>query len=214
MEPDIDKILSHRIRHTELRPVAWNKRAVWRKVESETNPNRRSFIFYYAAAAMVSLLIYVAVEQIPNEKTPQVAVTESMPRQKARTSEGPVMPMHSQKKASAPVTAKRNFTRTAPKKKVPITGNSPASPQLKMPTADFAAQSVSPDIQLPEEIALALEQIEIPAQRIRPVVGIIGDSNSQNIADVKRKKRLRKLEPSPAVPWEDPGNALVFAVRK
>ena len=215
MEPDIDKILSNRIRQVELRPVAWNKEPVWQNLQAKTHPKRRYLFYYYAAAAIISLLFYVVVERIPNEKKPQVADAKATPRQEETQSESTVTSERSKDQPTAPVASGLDFADTAPQKKLFTNStDTPASPKLEIQNLDVIAEPVLPDIQLPEELFLIREEVEIPAQRIRPVVGVITGSHSENITKVKRKKRLHKLEPSPTVPWDDPGNALVFTVRK
>jgi hypothetical protein len=70
------------------------------------------------------------------------------------------------------------------------------------------------DIKIQKEEPVATEEATIPEQKIRPIVGVITGSSSENVVTVKRKKRLHKLKSPDPMPWEDPGTALVFAVRK
>ena len=63
------------------------------------------------------------------------------------------------------------------------------------------------------EFLLPVEAI-VHDEKIRPIVGVITESYSEDVANVKRKKSLRKLESPELVPWENMPNALVFARKK
>lgn len=213
MEPDFDRILSKKIRQTEQRPVSWNKQVVWQNVQSQTGTGRHHDFFYYVAAAMISLLIYFAVESVPNETKSQVTEAKMKSRLKPAESEKPVT---LEKKQDLPDPTFRIPDNTAmvPVTEIPNSPRNATQPaQLEIQPIDVTAEPVD-GIQITEEDLLVPEEVTVPEQKIRPVVGIITESYSETVVNVKQKKRLRKLEPSDKTPWENQGNALVFAMRK
>lgn len=217
MEPDFDKMVSNKIRQTEQQPVSWNKQAVWQKLQSETNATRHHY-FYYVAAAMILLLIYFAVGPIPNEIKPQVTDAKVKSGQEATASERLVVPEKNQNLApDPPVNDRENTTTNAAVTE--ITNNTrevtkPAQHETKNVDADAVIEPLLTDIKIRAEEFLLPEEMMVPEQKIRPIVGVITESYSENVANVKQKKPLRKLASPDPVPWEDPANALVFAVRK
>ena len=214
MEPDFDRILSKKIRQAEQRPVSWNKQVVWQNVRMETGTGRRYHFFYYVAAAMISLLIYFGVESIPNKMESQVTDARIKSNPTLDESSNPIVLEKKQDHKPDPTVRIPDNTAMVPVTKIPDSSRDTTQPaQSDIQFIDATAEPVA-DIQIPVEDLLLAEEVTVPEQKIRPVVGIITESHSEPAANVKRKKRLRKLEPSDQTPWENPGNALVFAMRK
>lgn len=59
MEHSAEKIIREKILDTEQTDVSWNKEWVWSRIE--TPPQKRKFIFWYSAAAIVVAAISVSV---------------------------------------------------------------------------------------------------------------------------------------------------------
>ncbi|MDQ2656207.1 MAG: hypothetical protein M3Y60_02215 [Bacteroidota bacterium] len=214
MEPDVDKIVSNKIRETELRPVQWNKQEVWRKVQSETGAKRPYYAVYFAAAALVLLLIYFNLQMLPKEMERQSATAEV--KQNGDAAEPTTSPIPSTKGNDAPdpvvnretiATVREPNTRNRPRK-----ASEQSEPKTDKPDPDL--EPVVTDIEIQKAETAVVEEVAIQERKIKPVVGIIIEFPEKNIASVKRKKRLRKLNSPDPQPWVDPGTALVFAVRK
>lgn len=213
MEPDFDRILSRKIRETEQRPVSWNKQDVWRSLQAEAGTGRRNFYFYYVAAAAISLLVYFAIEPIAHEVKPPFTDVKTPPQIQPDELTTPVTAGKKHDRASEPVLVDPDNTKVAVVIEKPDTNGNIAQPtQSELPDMVPIAEPVS-ELQIPVENREIAETLTVPEQKIRPVVGIITESYPDNLANAKRKKRLRKLKPSDPMPWEDPNNALVFAVR-
>jgi hypothetical protein len=218
MEPDLDRILSKKIREAEQRPVSWNKQDVWRNVLSQTGTRPHYRYLYYVAAAMVPLLIYFAVLPTKVEITPTVA-DKLVSDEKGKSRVTPTEPENTvvEKKQDHISEPAARATDSTPM--IAITDTRPMSPdttqrvQAEKQTTDVIPEPVTNN-QISEDAYLLVDAVTVPEQKIKPIVGIITESYSEDIANVKRNKRLRKLKPSEETPWEDPKNALVFAMRK
>lgn len=215
MEPDFDRMVSNKIRQTEQQPVSWNKQAVWQKLQSETNATQH-YYYYYVAAAMILLLIYFVVAPIPNEIKPHVTDAKVKSGQEATAPERSVLP---EKKRGVtphpPVNGRKNTTTGAAVAEITNHTRKVIKPAQHEPkNVDAVIEPALTDIEIRAEEFLLPEEMTVPEQKIRPIVGVIVKSYSEDVANVKQKKPLRKLASPDPVPWEDPTNALVFAVRK
>ena len=233
MEPDYDKILSNKIRETEQQPILWNKQGVWQKLQPEKTQGWHYNALYYTSAAVVLLLMYVvAIRPIHNE------IDLSAGDAKIREEERSVQPI-----TSAPLEKNGNHSpNPAVDKPNDIVAGSltelgdnglknsgsaqhqrrPVDPTIEPVLADRNIQEELPlqeevssqeKVSLQEEVHLP-EEVTTKEQKIRPIVGVIVESDLTLVAKTKRKKSLRKLESSGTVPWEDPESPLVFMVRK
>lgn len=222
MEPDLDKILSNKIRQTEQQPVSWNKQGVWQNVQSQTSATRHPYFFYSTAAAIILLLIYFAVELTPGEINPLANDTVITPGQETTKSAEPFVPEKNPDPVPDPKTNDRKSTPSSPVAEgTATTMKSTQSVQRETRDIDAVIEPVLADIEIDadleikEEGQLSLrEEIRVPEKKIRPIVGVITESYPENVANAKRKKPLRKLKSSDPMPWEDPANALVFVVKK
>lgn len=216
MEPDFDKLVSSKIRHAEEQPVSWNKQSVWQKVQSETKPERRHNYFHYAAAALILLFVYFGVQLIPNEVKPQVTEAKIRSAQEA-TEPGKKSVIPQENQNHLPDQTAQNLENKAmvPARKIPnrIRENS-SSVQQKTNPVDAVIEPVVAEIEIHDIEFQLPPEVTVREQKIRPIVGIIIESHSEDVANVKRKKSLRKLEASEPVPWENIPNALVFARKK
>lgn len=216
MEPDFDSILSKKIRQTEQQHVTWNKKMVWRNLQSETDATRHYHYFYYADAAMILLLIYFAFGLIPNDIKPQVTDAKAKSGQEATRSERSVVPEENQDYALDPTVNHLENTATRPVAKIP-NNLLETTKAIRHETkgVDAVTELALADIKIRAEEFLLPEVVTASEEeKIRPIVGVITESYPGNVANVKQKKSLRKLEPTVPGPWEDPRNALVFVVRK
>lgn len=212
MEPDFDKLVSNKIRDTEQGLVSWNKQIVWQKVQSETNATRRSYHLHYAAAALILLLVYFGVQLIPNEvKSPVTDATITSAQEATEPEKKSVIAEESQN--HLPEQNPKNKT-AVQAREIPNSFRKTTSIQQKTKPIDAEIEPVVIDIEIQEkEFLLPLEDT-VHEQKIRPIVGVITESYSEEVANVKRKKSLRKLESPEPVPWENITKALVFARKK
>lgn len=215
MEPDFDKLVSNKIRHTEQRPVSWNKQTVWQNVQSETNATRRSYYFHYAAAALILLSVYFGVQLIPNKVKPQVTDAKIMSAREATEPEKKsVIPEKSQNHSPYQTAQNSENNATVPAKEIPNTFRKTISlVQQETKDVDAVIEPVVTEIKIQEKEFLFPEDT-VQEQKIRPIVGVITESYSEDVANVKQKKSLHKLESPEPVPWENFPNALVFARKK
>jgi hypothetical protein len=215
MEPDFDKLVSNKIRHAEQRLMSWNKQAVWQKVQSETNATRSSYYLHYAAAAVILLLIYFGVQQIPNEVKPQITDEKSFSSQEVTGPEKSVVPEKSQNELPEHTSQNLEDNATVSRKKIPNGFRKTTSlVQQQTKHGDAVIEPVVTEIEIQEEEFLLPENVTVHEEKIRPIVGVIIESYSEDVANVKRKKSLRKLESPEPVPWDNIPNALVFARKK
>ena len=216
MEPDFDKLVSNKIRHTEQRLIPWNKQAVWQKVQSETHAARRSYYFYYSAAALILLLIYFGVQLIPTEVKPRVNDAKIISAQEAKEPEKKsVIPEKIQHQL--PDQAADNLKNSATVRARDISNSfreTTSLVQQKTTHRDAVIEAVVTDIEIQEEEFLIPLEVTVDEEKIRPIVGVITESYSEGFANVKQKKSLHKLKSPEPVPWENIPNALVFARKK
>ena len=218
MEPDLDRILSKKIREAEQRPVSWNKQEVWKIVLSQTGTRPPYRFSYYVAAAMVPLLIYFAVQPTKNEIRLTVA-DEQVADEKGKSKITPTEPEKTVEEKKLDHLSEPVARATDSTPMIAITDTAPTSRdttqrvQSQRQTTDAIPEPVTNN-QIFEDDYLLVDAVTVPEQKIKPIVGVITESYSEDMANVKRKKRLRKLKPSDQTPWEDPKNALVFAMRK
>lgn len=213
MEPDLDRIVSNKIRQTELRPVPWNKEAVWDSVKSNTDQKRSPYNIYFAAAAVILLLIYfssgLAPKDIKSPKTTSEVLTMEEPVMSSTTSEQPEA--HADDAGDhiegIPAVPEQRYQRRVVKEPVSIEERT-VDP---LPFIEPVATAIDSK---KEEESLWTDEVTSQEEKIRPVVGVIIDSYPEPVASAKRKKRLRKLQSDDPTPWVDPGNALVFAMQK
>lgn len=212
MEPDFDRIVANKIRQTELRPVQWKKESVWLAVKSKTDAKPSHYAIYFAAAAIVLLLIYFGAGVAPTHLDPPKTTSEVKPKQEVATSphtsekREPLGNAIADKTEAAATVSTRGHHHRVVEKLAPIeeTTNE-LRPVIEPVTA--AVESEKEEPQLTQEVAKQEE-------KIRPVVGVIVHPYSEPVASAKRKKRLRKLQSEDPAPWVDPGNAFVFAMQK
>jgi hypothetical protein len=216
MEPDFEKLVSNKIRHAEQRLTSWNKETVWQNVRSETKATRRSYYFHYAAAALILLLIYFGVQLIPNEVKPQVTDAKTISaREVTEPEKKSVVPEKSQNRLPDQPTQNSKNNATVPAKEIPNTFQK-TIPLVQQETKDADAE-IEPKV---TEIKIQEEEFLFPAKdtvhetKIRPIVGVITESYSEDVANVKQKKSLHTLESPEPVPWKNFPNALVFARKK
>lgn len=216
MEPDFDKLVSNKIRHAEQGPVAWSKQTVWQKVQSETNTARSHHYFHYAAAALILLLVYFGVQLIPNEVKPQLTdVKIRSAREAIEPEKKSVIPQESQNHLPDQTTQNLENKAKVPPKNIPNRFRETSLPvQRKTKPADAVIEPVITDIEIHDIEFQLPHEVTVHEQKIRPIVGVITGSRSVDIANVKRKKSLRKLESPEPIPWENIPNALVFARKK
>ena len=215
MEPDLDKIASTKIRQAELRPTRWNKETVWQNVVSETSQTRRNYYFHYSAAAVVLLLLLFGVHQLKNERETQFTNVNS---------KSPERRSGSQKKSFQPGMTENNMTGAIDsptenneiglvmKSRQHVSNNS--SVEREEQTVKPIVEPIIADLEITEEEFLLPEEKTTQQQKIRPIVGVITESYAVDIAKVKRKRSLHKLESLEPVPWEGVSNAIVFARKK
>ncbi len=212
MEPDYDKLVSNKIRHAEQRPVSWNKQTVWQNVQSETNATRSYHYFYYAAAAVILVLVYFGVQLMPDEVKPQVNDAKIMSAQESiELEKKSIVPEESQNNLPEQTDQNLKIDATVPRKSFRKTVSS-THQQLK--PVDAVIEPLVAQIEIQEEEFLVPENVTIRKKKIRPIVGVIIESYSEDVANVKRKKPLRRLESAVPVPWDNVPNALVFARKK
>ncbi len=212
MEPDFDKIVSNKIRQTELSPVQWNKENVWLAVKSKTDAKRSYYSIYFAAAAIILLLIYFDSGVAPTHPDPPKITSKVKPTQEEtasrHTSEKrePLGNAIADKTEAAATVSTRGHHNRVVEKLAPIeeTTNE-LRPVIEPVTTVVESEKEEP--QLTQEVAKQEE-------KIRPVVGVIVHPYPEPVASAKRKKRLRKLQSEDPAPWVDPGNAFVFAMQK
>lgn len=215
MEPDFDKLVADKIRQTEQRLVSWNKQTVWQKVQSETNVKRRYDYFYYVAAALILLLVYFGVQLIPNGVKPQVTDATIMSGRGATQPEKKtVLPEKNQNPIPDQPAQDPKNNATVPSTENPKTIEKTSFVLRATKDADAVIEPVVTDIKIQEEEFLLPEEVSVHEQKIRPIVGVINESYSGDIATEKRKRLLRKLQSPGPTPWENPPNALVFARKK
>ncbi len=215
MEPDLDKIVSSKIRQTELRPVQWNKEAVWHSVKSNTDQKRPPHNIYFAAAAVILLLIYfssgVAPKEMESLKTTSEVRPVEEPAMSSATSEKPEARADEAHDhiENVPAVPEKRYQRRVVKTPAPIEETT----LEPLPFIEPVAKAI--DIkEEEEEESLPTNEATSQERKIQPVVGVIIDSYPDPVASAKRKKRLRKLQFDDPTPWVDPGNALVFAMQK
>jgi len=216
MEPDFDKLVSNKIRHAEQRLVSWNKQNVWQKVQSETNATRRSYYFHYAAAALILLLVYFGVQLIPSEVKRQVTDAKTISAQEETGPEKKsVAPEKSQNQLPEQTAQNLENNAAVPARKIPDSfRETSSSAQQQTKPVDAMIEPLVTEIEIQEEEFLLPENISVHEEKIRPIVGVITESYSEDVANVKPKKSLRKLESPEPVPWDNIPNALVFARKK
>ena len=216
MEPDFDKLVSNKIRHTEHRLTPWNKQAVWAKVQLETNVARRSYYFYYSAAALILLLIYFGVQLIPSKVKPQVNDASMISAQKAKEPEKKsVIPEKSRNQLPDQTASDLENNATVRARDIPNSFRKTTSLVQQKPThVDAVIEPVVTDIEIQEKEFLLPVEVTVYEEKIRPIVGVITESYSEGVANVKQKKSLHKLKSPQPVPWENIPNALVFARKK
>jgi hypothetical protein len=216
MEPDFDKLVSNKIRHAEQRLVSWNKQNVWQKVQSETNATHRSYYFRYAAAALVLLLVYFGVQLIPKDERPKVTDAKMMSAQEATEPETKsVIPNKNQNNLSDQTAQNLENNAKVPARNIADSfRETSSSVQQTTKHVDAVIESVVTQPEIQEEEFLLPENVTFHEEKIKPIVGVITESYSEDVANVKRKKSLRKLESPEPVPWDNIPNALVFARKK
>ena len=216
MEPDFDKIISNKVRQAEQQPVSWNKHAVWHNLQSQTSATRHYFIFYYVAAAIIPLIIYFGAGLNSGENKPQEDDAEVKSGAEATELEAPVLTEENPPKAPVPAVKNREQTTqtTLAAETTDQTVKTVGTEKHETEDEETAIQPVLADIKIQEQEFPLRAEVTAPEQKIRPIVGVIIESDSENVVDAKQKKTLRKLESSSPVPWEDPANVLVFVVRK
>jgi hypothetical protein len=216
MEPDFDKLVSNNIRHTEQRLIQWNKQAVWAKVQLERNVAKRSYYFYYSAAAVILLLIYFGVQLIPSEVKPQVNDARIISGQKAKEPEKKsVIREKSPNQLPDQTVSHLENSATVRASDIPNSFRKTTSlVQQKPKHVDALIEPVVTDIEIQEKEFLLPVEVTVHEEKIRPIVGVITESHSEGVANVKQKKSLHKLKSSEPVPWENIPNALVFARKK
>ena len=216
MEPDFDKLVSNKIRHTEQRLIQWNKQAVWAKVQSETNATSRSYYFYYFAAALILLLIYFGVQLMPSEVKPKVNDGRIISAQEAKEPEKKsVTPEKSQNQLPEQTVSKLENSATGQVKEIPNSFRKTISlVQPKPKHVDAMIERLVTDMEIQEKEFLLPVEVTVHEEKIRPIVGVITESYAEGVANVKQKKSLHKLKSPEPVPWENIPNALVFARKK
>ena len=216
MEPDLDKIASTKIRQAELRPTRWNKEAVWQNVMSETGQTRRNYPFNYSAAAVVLLLLLFGVHQFKNDRETQFThVNNKSQEQRSGPRKKSVQPEMTDNNMTGAIDprAENNEPGTMMKIRQHVSNNV-SSMEREEQAVNPIVEPIIADLEITEEEFLLPEEETIQEQKIRPIVGIITESYSGDVAKVKRKKSLHKLESLEPVPWESVPNALVFARKK
>jgi hypothetical protein len=214
MEPDFDKLVSNKIRQAEKQLVSWNKQNVWQKVQSETNAERRSYYFHYAAAALILLLVCFGVQLILDDVKPQL--TDAKKKISAREAIEPEKKSVIQEKTQKPLP---DETAQNPENDAAVQARdipnrlrkTVSSAKQETKDVDAGIEPVVTDIEIEDKEFLLPPEVTVHEEKIRPIVGVITESYSEDIANVKRKKSLRKLESPSPIPWENIPNALVFA---
>lgn len=216
MEPDIDKLVSNKIRHAEQRLVSWNKQTVWEKVQSETKATRSHYYFHYAAAASILLLVYFGLQLMPDQVKPQVTDVKVLSAQEAAEPEKKsVLPKETQHHLPEQTAQTVENKAAVLANDIPNSGPKTISPtQQDTKGVDAAIEPVVTKIEIQAEELVLPENVTVHEEKIRPIVGVIIKSYTEDVANVKRKKSLRKLESPEPVPWDNIPNALVFARKK
>jgi len=216
MEPDFDKLVSNKIRQTEQRLVSWNKQTVWRNVQSATDETRRYDYFRYIAAAVILLSIYFGTHLIPNGVKPQLTDANIKSGREATAPEKKsVIPEKNQNPLPDQTAQDPKDNATVPATEIPKgIFETTSLVSREMEDVDAVIEPIVMDIIIQEEEFLLPDEVSVHKQKIRPIVGVIDESYSAEVATVKRKRSLRKLQPPENIPWENPPNALVFARKK
>ncbi len=215
MEPDFDKLASNKIREAELKVTPWNKEAVWQNVMSETRRSDRSYFFQYSAAAAVLLLFLFGVQQIANDKKSRYADVNKSSHQQITEPQKKVIELDTCDNII------NKIVQPGEKKEVASLIEIQQNISVEIFSVNHDEKAAGPiiepivaDFELNEEEFLLPETDTIREQKIRPIVGVITKSHFEQVAKVKRKKSLHKLESLEPVPWENVPNALVFARKK
>jgi len=215
MEPDLDKLASTKIRQAELRPTRWNKETVWQNVMSETSQTRRNY-FRYSAAAAVLLLLLFGLHQIQKDREAQFTnVNSKSQEQRSEPQKKSVQPGTTQNNMTGAIdpSAENNEIGSVMKIRQHVSNNL-SSVERDEQAVNPIVEPIITDLEIKEEEFLLPEEETIQEQKIRPIVGVITESYAVDVAKVKRKKSLHKLESLEAVPWDGVSNTIVFARKK
>lgn len=215
MEPDLDKLASTKIRQAELRPTPWNKETVWQNVMSETSQTRRNY-FRYSAAAAVLLLLLLGLHQIHKDREAQFTNVNSKSQEQRNEPQQKTVPQgmpDNNMTGMIDPPAENNEIGSVMKIRQHVSNNV-SSLEREDQTVKPIVEPIIADLEITEEEFLLPEEETIQEQKIRPIVGVITESYAVDVAKVKRKKSLHKLESLEPVPWEGVSNAIVFATKK
>jgi hypothetical protein len=208
MEPDIKTLLTQKIRSVEREPITWNKQAVWVSVSNQIKTKRSYRIYYYAAAAII--LVLVAVRPLRHSKTiDKVNETTGIDEKHLPVQRESLLPGEMQEAENV---NEIKHARKANQLVVQVQSGAVSADK----TPELMLQPVEEVIAVQTELILdeSIVITEVVAEEtIQPIIGVV-EWSDQNIAaeKVRKKKLLRKLETSDKE-WDDSSgnNAILFA---
>jgi hypothetical protein len=207
MEPDVNTMITQKIRTLEREPVSWNKAEVWLKVQEQISTVRKSYWKYYAAATVIFFLFCNVYTLQQDHTIPVVAVNRNGKQAEMRTEKNPVVseserakktatkPMHSQVKKAA---SENQFVVLT----VDLSGQKPLN-ETEVTKVEVELHGENPPVGSIETVT---------EERIMPVVGVIRLPD-KNYAETRpgRKKLFHKLEPSETVFDDSFKNTIITA---
>jgi hypothetical protein len=216
MEPDIHKILSNKIRMAEGKAIEWNKGLVWNKVQAEVSVKKKSILWYWSAAAAISVLVilYTIYRIEPREAVLPIARTED-PVEKTSTENLNSTKHFTLEDDENPPSIIQNTPGIQSSRKMPIaivTGEDQEHQTEKLSAREDVA--LIDDIIINEEMIVENEVIIIAQEKIEPIIGVYYPQE-RHFTDTKRtrKTRLLKDEAEESKPWDGPSRNRIMLAR-
>lgn len=232
MEPDFDKLVSNKIHNTERQPVSWNKQAVWAKLQPQTQTRRHYHGMYSVAAAVILLLLYFTLGVTSNtNKEPSATDTKMAARQEAQSTAQPVLSEVNSDDGKGTIGQQDNDNESVRKVENSIRALDNTQPLQEKSTGlavqaePVAIEDMNTPVVAEAESASAVttesafpEETMARTEKIKPIVGVVIESPSTDIAKSTSNRPRFKLQsresPPDPIPWQDHWDPLVFAVNK
>lgn len=183
MEPE--PMLTNKIWTNELKPVPWKKAEVWFMIHEQISTNRKSFRFYYYAAAMIFFMLF-NIYQLQQVRIEMVARYNHHPSSISSIQNQPAIKVEEDK-----------YTFTQPNYIDQKSPSQVVSVQLSE-VLDADREYKENDIQsAPEEFIINSTEAMVVPQTVTPIVGVIQLPVSNMVSVKPKRKRLfHKLDPS------------------
>lgn len=197
MEPDVKTLLTQKIREVEREPIAWNKAAVWMKVQDRVSPKSSRPVYYYAAAGVTFLLFGALFLWQQNQVMPVEKVTAVK-----EPTETPAVQHH--------IAVESKMKESSAVNNTPFMKHTPSEKTYVVNVEDLPVLLSTQE----EEVTVLEEVVEEPVvtsiatseERVQPIVGVvIGAEQKQAVSTKTKRKKLRMLDPieKPGTPPTD-----------